>query len=58
MNNPKKLIIDIGWYQSPKAKKLDNFKYYNGWNDNYPIGNEDLKNYKHKKVLIFDVLYK
>ena len=22
-NNPKKLIIDIGWYQSPKAKKLD-----------------------------------
>ena len=31
MNNPKKLIIDIGWYQSPKAKKLDTFKYYNGW---------------------------
>ena len=58
MNNPKKLIKDIGWYQKPKKMNIGNFNYYNGWNDKYPIGNENLKKYNHKKILIFDIIYK
>ena len=42
VNNPSKLIKDIGWYRVPTAKSIGNFQYYNGWIDAYPVGNLSL----------------
>ena len=37
--------------------KLDNFTYFKGWYGKAPIGNQRLNNRKHKKKLIFDIIY-
>lgn len=58
INNPLEQIKSIGWYQESSMKKIGSFVYYNGWINNYPIGNMDLKNYKYKKIYIFNILYK
>ncbi len=58
VNNPKMLIKDIGWYETPKLKKLESFNYYNGWNDKFPIGNEDLSEYNYTKLFIFNIISK
>ena len=52
------LIKDIGWYETPKLKKLESFNYYNGWNDKFPIGNEDLSEYNYTKLFIFNIISK
>ena len=51
MNNPSKLIKDIGWYRVPTAKSIGSFQYYNGWIDAYPVGNMDLSNYKYSNSI-------
>ena len=56
-NNPIHHLKEIKWYQEPIQKKLDSFIYYNGWIAAFPIGNESLKKYKHKKIF-FDIIYK
>ncbi|MDC3053897.1 hypothetical protein OA187_04990, partial [Candidatus Pelagibacter sp.] len=58
VNNPEELIKKIGWYETPKQKQLGSFEYFGGWNSKYPIGNEDLSNYKYRKFLFFNVIYK
>ena len=57
VNNPSKLIKDIGWYRVPTAKSIGSFQYYNGWIDAYPVGNMDLSNYKYRKFYWFHVIY-
>ena len=56
-NNPIQYLKKIKWYQEPRQKKLENFTYYNGWIGASPIGNENLNNYKYKKIF-FDIIYK
>lgn len=56
-NDPINHIKEIGWYKSPKEKRLNKLKYYNGWIGNYPIGNEDLsKKYYYKKKFGYDFI--
>jgi hypothetical protein len=57
-NNPYEHIKKIGWYRTPDEKKLGSFTYFNGWIDEHPIGNMDLKNFKHKKQFGFDIIYR
>ena len=57
-NNPYKHIKNIEWYRIPVKKNVDSFTYYKGWIDAYPLGNMDLENYKHRKFLFFDIIYK
>ena len=47
-------------YTSEQTKlKLNKFEYYKGWYGNYPTGNVVLGNsYEHKRILIFDMIYK
>ncbi len=40
----------------PVKKDIDNFTYYIGWYGETPIGNRDLNNKKHKKILIFNII--
>ena len=40
----------------PVKKNIDNFTYYIGWYGETPIGNRDLNNKKHKKILIFNII--
>ena len=40
----------------PVKKNIDNFTYYIGWYGETPIGNRDLNNKKHKKMLIFNII--
>ena len=45
----------------PQIKReLGDFTYYKGWYGNYPAGNVILENssFAHKKIFIFDVIYK
>ena len=57
-NNPYGHIKNIQWYSPPVKKKLENFSYYRGWIDAHPIGNMNLKNFKHKKQFGFDIIYR
>lgn len=40
----------------PVKKDIDNFTYYIGWYGENPIGNRDLNNKNHKKILIFNII--
>lgn len=56
-NDPFKLIKHKVYNQ--EKLKLDQFEYYSGWYGNYPTGNVTLKDsYSHKKILIFNMIYK
>ena len=55
VNNPNLEIINK--ISKPQKKKLQNFTYYKGWHGKSPIGNRELTNKKHKKFLIFDIIY-
>ena len=58
INNPIAHIKKVNWYRKPVQNKINNFIYYKGWIDAYPVGNMDLSNKKHKKFLNFyDVIY-
>ena len=58
INNPVAHIKKVNWYRKPVQNKINNFIYYKGWIDAYPVGNMDLSNKKHKKFLNFyDVIY-
>ncbi len=58
INNPYQNVYDRGWYQVPKQMKLGKFKYYNGWIDAAPIGNENLSKYNYKKIKFFHIIFK
>ena len=51
-------IKKIEWYRTPVEKKLGSFSYFNGWIDEHPIGNMDLNQYKYKRKMGFDIIYK
>lgn len=58
INNPIAHIKKVNWYRKPVQNKINNFIYYKGWIDAYPVGNMDLSNKKHKKFLNFyDIIY-
>ena len=57
-NNPYEHIKTINWYRYPLKKEIDSFIYYSGWIDAYPVGNMILDEFKHKRILWFDVIYK
>ena len=57
-NNPYEHIKKVEWYRIPTEKRLQNFQYYIGWIDAHPVGNMVLDNYKYKKKLGFDIIYK
>ena len=40
----------------PRQKEIDNFEYFIGWYGSAPIGNQDISNKKHVKILIFDII--
>ena len=57
INHPYKLI-EHKVYKQEKLR-LNKFEYFSGWYGKYPTGNRTLKNlYAHKKILIFDIIYK
>ncbi len=58
INDPYRHVIKKGWYQEPKKMNLAGFKYYTGWIDAAPIGNERLDKYNYKKVKFFSIIYK
>ena len=58
INNPAAHIKKVNWYRKPVQNKINNFIYYRGWIDAYPVGNMNLSNKKHKKFLNFyDIIY-
>ena len=57
INNPKKTIQPM--ITIPTRKMIGNFIYYVGWYGNSPIGLLELKSeYSHKKIFIFDIIFK
>ena len=55
INDPYKQVSNI--IRVPHLHILDNFTYYQGWFGKSPIGNQKLDNRKHKKLLIFNIIY-
>jgi len=58
INNPYEHVKSIGWYRVPTKQNIQDFNYYIGWIDAFPVGNMDLSEFKHKKILWFDVIYR
>ena len=56
INNPY-LMINAKVYNQTE-KSLGSFKYYLGWYGKAPSGNTNLDGFKHKKILIFNTIYK
>ncbi len=56
INNPY-LMINAKVYNQTE-KSLGSFKYYLGWYGKAPSGKTNLDGFKHKKILIFNTIYK
>ena len=58
INDPIKILKNIEWYQEPKRHRVDEFIYYIGWIDAYPLANKKLKGIKVEKKSIFYIIKK
>ena len=56
INNPYLMVNSKVYNQTEKS--LGSFKYYLGWYGKAPSGNTNLDGFKHKKILIFNTIYK